>query len=78
MTFLLRAPGEQETSLKSRSGYQMDASVPLRRIAHYHRLSPFLVALVVIQVADWAALLSSAPPATGLLLFSLQRGEAGL
>lgn len=57
---LIRAPGKQQTSLKS--GWWMGTSVPLRRelpTTILHCL--FLVALIVMYGADQAALLSSIP-----------------
>ena len=81
MTFLIRAPGKQHTSLESATGWQMGASIALRRelptTITRHLL---LVALVVIQGTDWLALLrfSVSPDVTGLSSSSLQSSEAVL
>lgn len=75
---MTRAPSKQQTSLKSGSGRQMGASVPLRRESPpttTHRL--FLVGLAVMQGADWAVLPSSTP-CHEYFLFHLQRNEAVL
>jgi len=63
VTSPIRAPSKQHTFPESVSGWQMGASVPLRRgspstITHCF----FLVVLAVIQGADQTALLSSSIP----------------
>lgn len=76
MISLIRAPGKQQTFLKSGSGQQMGASVPLRRESPATiTCNLFLVGLIDTKGADQSCLTQLHPPWNGSSLFGQQRGE---